>query len=180
MVEMKVKEDEKIRQKWWMSWKVMKGDRRQLTIKFKCEKDDEWIYWMMRSGFFKTFVSALFKMSRKSLTQEWRIKGFPKTLGKGIGNRHAQSSVVFALLTCLHITRCCRVYNAWSVWLSQLLNNCTTKRVWENSLAKTISTAFLKWGESNQLPGSQKFQYFVLIMVHSHLMLSQFSVEWKI
>jgi hypothetical protein len=102
------------------------------------------------------------KASQK-LTERALVTGMPK------------ASVVFALLTWLHITRCCWVYNACvrSVWHSQLLNSCTTKTVWENSLAKKISTTFLKWGENSKLPGSQKFQYVALIMVHSHLMLSQ-------
>jgi hypothetical protein len=170
MVEMKVKEDEKSdKNDGWVgrSWKMIKDD---LTLSSNVKKMIEW--WEV--DFSRPLSCALFKMSRKSLTQEWRIKGFPKTLGKGIGNRHAQSSVVFALLTCLHITRCCWVYNAWFVWLSELVNSCTTKTVWENFLEKKIATAFLKWGEKNQLPGSQKFQYFALIMVHSHLMLSQY------
>lgn len=52
MVEMKVKEDEKSN-KMMDELEVMKDDWRWLTIKFKSEKDDEWIYPMMRSGIFQ-------------------------------------------------------------------------------------------------------------------------------
>jgi hypothetical protein len=157
---------------------VMKDDQRwinDLPLSSNLRKTmNEYIEWW-EVGFSRPLSCALFKMSRQSLTLEWRIKGFPKTLGKGIGNRHAQASVVFALLTWLCITQCCWVYNACvrSVWHSLLVNSCTTKTVCENSLANKISTTFLKRGENNKLPGSQKFQYFALIMVHSHLMLSQ-------
>jgi hypothetical protein len=165
----------KIRPKWWTSWRSWKMINNDLPLSSNLRKTrNEYIEWW-EMDFSRPLSCALIKTSRKSLTQEWRIKGFPKTLGKAIGNRYAQSSVVFALLTWLHITWCCWVYNACvrSVWHSKLVNSCTTKTVWKNSLAKKISTTFLKWGENNKLPGSQKFQYFALIRVHSHLMLSQ-------
>jgi hypothetical protein len=137
----------KIRQKWWMSWRSWKMIKNDLPLSSNLRKTmNECIEWW-EVDFSRPWSCALIKMSRKSLTQEWRIKGFPKTLGKDIGNRHAQSSVALALLTWLHITRWCWVYNACvrSVWHSQLVNSCTTKTVWENSLQRKFPQ--LAWNE---------------------------------
>jgi len=62
---------------------VMKDDQRRLTIKFKSEKDNEWIYWMMRSGFFKTFVMCIIQNVKKKSDSRMKNQRLPKNLRKG-------------------------------------------------------------------------------------------------
>jgi Zn-finger domain-containing protein len=82
MVEMKVKEDEKSN-KTMDELEVMKDDWRWLTIKFKSEKDNEWIYRMMRSGFFKTFVMCIIQNVKKKSDSRMKNQRLPKNLRKG-------------------------------------------------------------------------------------------------
>jgi Zn-finger domain-containing protein len=82
MVEMKVKEDEKSN-KMMDELEVMKDDWRWLTIKFKSEKDNEWIYRMMRSGFFKTFVMCIIQNVKKKSDSTMKNQRLPKNSRKG-------------------------------------------------------------------------------------------------